>query len=76
MTIKQQINHGDIQKVCHIFHSIHLCHTQLYSITSPVLLKISNYGPRKMILCIYDRFSTSHYIKGGKLLHEIALNKI
>ena len=31
MTIKQQINHGDIQKVCHlhndIFHSIHLCHT-------------------------------------------------
>ena len=30
MTIKQQINHGIIQKVCHlhygIFHSIHLCH--------------------------------------------------
>ena len=31
MTIKQQINHGAIQKVCHlhidIFHSTHLCHT-------------------------------------------------
>ena len=31
MTIKQQITHGDIQKVCHLhndtFHSIHLCHT-------------------------------------------------
>ena len=31
MTIKQQINHGAIQKVCHlhngIFHYINLCHT-------------------------------------------------
>ena len=33
MTIKQQINYGAIQKVCHfyneIFHSIDLCHTLL-----------------------------------------------
>ena len=31
MTVKQHINHGAIQKVCHfyngIFHSINLCHT-------------------------------------------------
>ena len=31
MTIKQQLNHGTIQKVGHlhngIFHPIHICHT-------------------------------------------------
>ena len=82
MTIKQQINHGDIKKVCHlhndIFYSIQLVTLcQLYSITFPVLLKISNYGMRKMkTFCKYGCFSISHYIKGGRKLHKIALNAI
>ena len=36
---------------------------KLYFKTSPVLLKISNYGMKKMkIFCIYDCFSMSQYI--------------
>ena len=47
MTIKQQINHGAIEKVCQldngIFPSIHLCHTlSIYSITSPALFTKNN----------------------------------
>ena len=84
MVIKQQIKNGDIQKVCRfyndIFHSIYLCHTLsslLYHLPSPVLLKISNYGIRKIkIFCIYGYFLISRYIKGGGKLHKIALNTI
>ena len=49
MTIKQQINHGTIQKICYlhngIFHSIYLCHT-FVTLSSPLCysLKITNYG--------------------------------
>ena len=43
------------------FTCVTLC--KLYFKTSPMLLKISNYGMRKMkIFCIYDCFSMSHYI--------------
>ena len=43
MTVKQEINHGSIPKVCHlhsdISHYLHLCHNlcQFYFITSHVL---------------------------------------
>ena len=76
MTIKQQIIHGDIQKVCHLicdnnivilliffipFTCITLC--QFYFITSPVLLKkISNYGMRKMKIFVYMAASAYHII--------------
>ena len=57
------------------FTCVTLC--QLYSITSPVLLKISNYGMRKTkIFCIYGYFLISRFIKGGRKLHKIALNTI
>ena len=47
MTIKQQIKHGPIQKACplhnHIFHLIHLCHTEpILLITSPGLFTKNN----------------------------------
>ena len=82
MTIKQQINHGDIKKVCHlhndIFHSIHLVTLcQFYPITSPVLLKVSKYGMRKMkTFGKFGSFNISLYIKGGRKLHIIALDTI
>ena len=82
MTIKQQVNHGDIKKVCHLYndilHSIYLVTLcQFYSITSPVLLKVSNYGERKMkTFCKYGCFSKSRYIKGGIKLHKSVLNTI
>ena len=47
MIIKQQINRGTVEKLCHlyngIFPSIHLCHTlSIYSVTSPVLFTENN----------------------------------
>ena len=74
MTIKQQVNHGAIQKVCllhnDIFHPIDLCHTlcQFYAFTSPVLLTIkTNYGMReKKIFCIYGCIRVSRYINVGR----------
>ena len=54
------------------FTYVTLC--KLYFITSPVLLKIPNYGIRKMkIFCIYGCLSISHYIKEGRKLHKVAL---
>ena len=50
---------------------------QLYSITSLVFLKISNYGMMKMkIFCVYGCFIASRYSKGGRKSHRIALNAI
>ena len=57
------------------FICVTLC--QPYSITSLVLLKISNCGIRKMmIFCTYDCFNVPHYIKGGRKLNKIALKTI
>ena len=71
MTIKQQIKHGSVQKVCHlyngIFHHIHLCHT--LSLPLCYSLKIRNYRMREKIFCIYYCFSISRYIKGGRKSH-------
>ena len=46
MTVKQQVNHGTIQRVCQldngIFHPIHLCHTLLillFNLTCVIFLK-------------------------------------
>ena len=76
MTIKQQINHGTIEKVCHLHNGIYYPFTQVtlcqfYSFTFPVKgfssLKIRNYGMReKKIFCIIGCFSVSRYIKGGR----------
>ena len=80
MTINQQVNHGDIQKVCHfhndIFHSTHLCHT-LPTLLShlPCVIKNTEVWNEKMkIFCIYGCFIVSSYIKGGRKSHETALN--
>ena len=58
MTIKQQINHGTIQNVCHlhneIFHVIHLCYNFALSPPQWYSLKITNCGMReKKIFCLY-----------------------
>ena len=70
MTIKQQINHGAIQKVCHlhndIFHPIHLCHTLsilLYHIPLGYSIKVTNYGMRE---------KTTFRIYGQTLYHIIS----
>ena len=68
MTVKQQSDHGVIEKVCHlrngIFHSINLCHTsQFYSITSLVLFTKHNklWNERKEGF-LYMAASTYHII--------------
>ena len=66
MTVKQHINHGVIQKVCHlrnsIFHSSNLSHTffsQVYSITSLMLFtKNKQWNERKeylLYICLLQR---------------------
>ena len=61
MTIKQ-INHGAIQKICHlhndIFHSIYLCHTLPNFTLSPPPLSFYVYNiSRIIILCSYPRYT-------------------
>ena len=57
MIVKQHINHGAIQKVCHLHNgicpSVNLYHTFLNFTLSPPLcysLKITNYGMREIWL--------------------------
>ena len=65
MTIKQQINHESIQRVCHLYNvNFTLSPPLCYS------LKITNYGLReKKIFCINGCFSVSRYVKGGRKSH-------
>ena len=76
MTIKQQIIHGAIQKVCLLhndtFHSIpfHLCHIlSIYYL--PILcysLKITKYGIREYkIFCKYGSFNISYHVISKEL---------
>ena len=78
MTIKQQITHGTIPKVCHlyngIFHSIpcYLCHAlSIFLSTSPELVTKNNklWNETKEDFCIYGCFSVSRNIKGGRKSH-------
>ena len=80
MIIKQQINHGDIKKVCHlhndIFHSPgHTLSLLLYHLRCAV--KSIKLGTRQMkIFCKYACFGVSRYVKGGRKFHKIPLNTI
>ena len=74
MTKKQQINRGNIQKVCHlhdnIFYFINLCHA-LPALVCHLPYVIGNIElcdvRRKMkIFCIYGWIRVSRYIKGGR----------
>ena len=76
MTINQQINHGDIQKVCHLHNGIFrhspVSHFVNFALLPPMRYspKMKNYGVReKKIFCIYGCFSISRYIKGGRKRH-------
>ena len=72
-TLKQFVIY--IMKFFIPFTCVTLC--QLYSITSSVLWKVSNYGMRKIEnFCIHCCFSETHYIKGGRKSNTIALNTI
>ena len=70
MTTKQQINHGAIEKVCHLHNGIFYFHSPVSYFVNITLsrslfysLKMSNYGMRKKnIFCILDYFSVSRYI--------------
>ena len=59
MTIKQQSNHGDIQKVCHllncIFHPIQLSHLIDFTLSHLLRysIKIINYGIRERQFFVY-----------------------
>ena len=66
MTIKQQINHGDIQKVCHTLPT--LLHHLPYFIKN-----IKLWDEKNEDFCIYGCLRVSHYIEGGR---KITLNKI
>ena len=64
MTTKQQIDHGDIETVCHlhneICHSIHLCHTL------PTLLY--------HLLCVMKSIKLWNE-KNGKFLYTLLLQR-
>ena len=82
MAVKQHINHGAIQKVCHlhngIFHSMNLCHTfsissllsqsPIYSITSFVLFSKNNklWNERKEEFLYIWLLQRITLIKGGR----------
>ena len=64
--MKQQINHGVIQKVRHlhnvIFYFINLCHSlSFYSITTPVLFTNKLWNEKKNF-CIYGCFRVQRII--------------
>ena len=73
MTIKQHINLGPIQKVCHLnsgnFYSINRCTlSQFHSFTSLVLFTKNSklWNERKEDFFMYGCLSVSRYIKGGR----------
>ena len=72
MTIRQQMSHETIQKVCHlhngIFQLIQLRHTILLDHFPCAIPQTSlrNYRMREKIFCIYGCFSVLIYIKRGR----------
>ena len=75
MTIKQQINHGAIQNVCHLhndnfsFHSP-VSHFVNFTPLPTLCYSLTNYRIReKNNYCIYDCLSVSLYMKGGRKSH-------
>ena len=68
MTVKQRINHGAIQKVCHlhngIFHYSDVSHFLSFTLSSPwfYLLKITNYRMRGKKFFVHIAASAYHFI--------------